>query len=281
VVTRSTTGCCRSEIAQLLPQSPQNAALGLPHGGCRHPQFLGDDGRALPVGHHSPKRQPSTGLEPRLNLPQRPPASSPVGAQVCPRVCRPPPSKRERFAPWRHRPPPVHRWERKFGSESVPFNAPRCGPSPLGHIAPRGFTRGSASLSASPPLSAIKKRAFRPLATPPPTGSPVGAEVWQRVCPLQRPKMRTVAPWPHRPPPVHRWERKFEQRERLPHRPKMRIVAPWSHRHQYLLPTKFTAPSLCSPQTSRGLLVYTAVSAEVEQLSPCGTRPPNPRTLAL
>jgi hypothetical protein len=87
------------------------------------------------------------------------------------------------------------------------------------------------------------------------------------------------APWSHRPPPVHRWERKFEQRERLPHRPKMRSVAPWSHCHQDLLPTQFTAPSLCSPQTSRGLLVYTAVSAEVEQLNQRGTRPPELRSL--
>jgi hypothetical protein len=40
-----------------------------------------------------------------------------------------------------------------------------------------------------------------------------------------------------------------------------RIVAPWSHRHQYLLPTEITEPSLCSPQTSRGLLVYISATA--------------------
>jgi hypothetical protein len=52
-------------------------------------------------------------------------------------------------------------------------------------------------------------------------------------------------------------------------------------RHQDLLPTQFTEPSPFSPQTSRGLLVYTAVSVEFEQLNQRGTRPPKPRSLVL
>jgi hypothetical protein len=60
-----------------------------------------------------------------------------------------------------------------------------------------------------------------------------------------------------------------------------RILAPWSHGHQHLLPTEFTEPSPFSPQTSRGLLVYIAVSAEVEQLNQRNTRPPKPRNFVL
>ncbi len=173
--------------------------------------------------------------------------------------------------PARH--PPVHRWERKFGSENASPKDPKCGTSPRGHTAPRRFTGGSASLgseSTSPkdpkcgtsPLGHIAPRRFtggsaslgsenaspkdpkcgtsphghtaprrftggsaslaartpppktqnaerRPLVTPPPAGSPVGAQVWQRDRLRQQSKMRSFASWPHRPPPVHRWERKF------------------------------------------------------------------------
>jgi len=52
-------------------------------------------------------------------------------------------------------------------------------------------------------------------------------------------------------------------------------------RHQHLLPTEFTEPSPFSPQTSRGLLFYIAVSAEVEQLNQRNTRPPIPCGIVL
>jgi hypothetical protein len=84
---------------------------------------------------------------------------------------------------WPLRPPPVYRWERKFGSEKAP---PTCWP-----LRPPPVYRWERKFGSEngPP---------NVLAPPPPAGSPVGAKVWQRegsppiikkkaVCPLVTP----------------------------------------------------------------------------------------------
>jgi len=161
-------------------------------------------------------------------------------------------SKMRLLAPWPHRPRQVHPagaevWVARKPPRIIKKKALR----PMATPPPAGSPRRSGSLGSQKAPRIIKKKALRPLATPPPAGSPVGAQVWQREYLPNDPKKCGSLPLGHTDSTGRTSEAWSDGRL-----PPSRI-----HQHK---DSQRTPPSV-------------AVSAAVEQLNQRSTRPPKPQ----